>query len=31
MGTVGQLERRYTKNEIIMYLNIYDFGYNADG
>ena len=27
-----QLERRYTKNEIIaMYLNIYDFGYNADG
>ena len=27
-----QLERRYTKDEIIaMYLNIYDFGYNADG
>ena len=27
-----QLERRYTKNEIIaMYLNVYDFGYNADG
>ena len=27
-----QLEQRYTKNEIIaMYLNIYDFGYNADG
>jgi len=27
-----QLERRYTKREIIaMYLNIYDFGYNADG
>lgn len=27
-----QLERRYTKEEIIaMYLNIYDFGYNADG
>jgi len=27
-----QLERRYTKQEIIaMYLNIYDFGYNADG
>ena len=27
-----QLERRYTKNELIaMYLNIYDFGYNADG
>ncbi len=27
-----QLEKRYTKNEIIaMYLNIYDFGYNADG
>ncbi|MGB2252521.1 MAG: transglycosylase domain-containing protein [Flavobacteriaceae bacterium] len=27
-----QLERRYTKNEIVaMYLNIYDFGYNADG
>ena len=27
-----QLERRYTKQEIIkMYLNIYDFGNNADG
>ena len=27
-----QLERRYTKEEIIkMYLNIYDFGNNADG
>ncbi|MDG2397132.1 MAG: transglycosylase domain-containing protein [Flavobacteriaceae bacterium] len=27
-----ELERRYTKNEIIsMYLNVYDFGYNADG
>jgi penicillin-binding protein 1A len=27
-----RLERRYTKNEIItMYLNIYDFNYNADG
>ena len=27
-----ELESRYTKNEIIaMYLNIYDFGYNADG
>lgn len=27
-----KLERRYTKNEIItMYLNIYDFNYNADG
>jgi penicillin-binding protein 1A len=27
-----QLEQRYTKNEIVaMYLNIYDFGYNADG
>ena len=27
-----QLERRYTKNELIaMNLNIYDFGYNADG
>ena len=27
-----QLERRYTKEEIIaMYLNIYDFGYSADG
>jgi penicillin-binding protein 1A len=27
-----QLERRYTKNEIIaMYLNIYDFSNNADG
>ena len=27
-----QLERRYTKKEIIaLYLNIYDFGYNADG
>ncbi|MBA22358.1 MAG: penicillin-binding protein [Flavobacteriales bacterium] len=27
-----QLERRYTKEEIIaMYLNIYDFGYTADG
>ena len=27
-----QLERRYTKQELIaMYLNIYDFGYNADG
>ena len=27
-----QLERRYTKKEIIaMYLNVYDFGYNADG
>ena len=27
-----QLERRYTKKEIIaMYLNIYDFGYSADG
>ena len=26
-----ELESRYTKNEIIaMYLNIYDFGYNAD-
>jgi penicillin-binding protein 1A len=26
------LERRYTKKEIIaMYLNIYDFGYSADG
>ena len=26
------LERRYTKQEIIaMYLNIYDFGYQADG
>ena len=27
-----KLERRFTKNEIIaMYLNIYDFGYQADG
>ncbi|MDA9262725.1 transglycosylase domain-containing protein [bacterium] len=27
-----QFERRYTKKEIIaMYLNIYDFGYSADG
>ena len=27
-----QIEKRYTKNEIIaMYLNIYDFGNNADG
>ena len=27
-----QLEQRYTKNEILtMYLNIYDFGYHADG
>ena len=27
-----RLERRYTKSEIItMYLNIYDFNYNADG
>ena len=27
-----QLERRYTKEEIIaMYLNVYDFGYSADG
>jgi len=27
-----RLERRYTKQEIIaMYMNIYDFGYNADG
>ncbi|MGC6480574.1 MAG: penicillin-binding protein 1A [Flavobacteriaceae bacterium] len=27
-----QLERRYTKQELVaMYLNIYDFGYNADG
>src|SRR5690606_34121883 len=27
-----QLERNYTKDEIIaMYLNIYDFNYNADG
>ncbi len=27
-----RLERRYTKNEIMaMYLNIYDFNYNADG
>jgi len=27
-----RLERNYTKQEIIaMYLNIYDFGYNADG
>ena len=27
-----KLERRYTKREIIaMYLNIYDFGYQADG
>jgi penicillin-binding protein 1A len=27
-----QLERRYTKKELIaMYLNIYDFGYTADG
>jgi penicillin-binding protein 1A len=27
-----RLERMYTKNEIIaMYLNIYDFNYNADG
>ena len=27
-----RLERQYTKEEIItMYLNIYDFGYNADG
>ena len=27
-----RLERRYTKNEIVtMYLNIYDFNYNADG
>ena len=27
-----QLERRYTKNEILaMYLNKYDFGYQADG
>ena len=27
-----RLERRYTKNEILaMYLNIYDFNYNADG
>ena len=32
MGIIIQLEQRYTKNEIIaMYLNIYDFGYNADG
>ena len=27
-----RLERNYTKQEIIaMYMNIYDFGYNADG
>ncbi|WP_340201212.1 penicillin-binding protein 1A [Ascidiimonas sp. W6] len=27
-----RLERQYTKQEIVaMYLNIYDFGYNADG
>ena len=27
-----RLEKRYTKNEIMtMYLNIYDFNYNADG
>ena len=27
-----QLERRYTKKEILaMYLNKYDFGYQADG
>ena len=27
-----QLERRYSKKEIItMYLNLYDFNYNADG
>ena len=27
-----QLERRYTKKEILtMYLNLYDFNYNADG
>lgn len=27
-----RLERQYTKEEIItMYMNIYDFGYNADG
>ena len=28
----SRLERQYTKEEIIgMYLNEYDFGYNADG
>jgi hypothetical protein len=32
MGNRIQLEQRYTKKEILaMYLNKYDFGYQADG